>query len=331
MTQTTKHTADMEAIAVQGAGAALQAQQFATEEVISAFLSQLDCKQSSRSLYGRTLRQFFAWTTRTGRLLSAMTRADILAYRDGLISGDATADGKGRSTLTAACYLTAVKLFYTWLESVGAYPNITAGIKLPKRTKKYEKEPLTNEQAAALVQDASAANLRDAAIINLLLRTGLRTIEVVRANIEDLKEKGGMSVLYVQGKGHDSKDNFVILSGKCSEALTAYLQTRTGAAPTAPLFTCGSNNNKDGRLTTRTISGIAKAHLQAIGLNSRSYTAHSLRHTFGCSLLETTGSLHDTQLEMRHSSPATTEIYTYHTDERRRLKAAVVNQLDKLF
>lgn len=331
MKQTTKNTTDMKAIAVQDANTALQAQHFATEEVIAAFLAQLDGKESSRRLYGRTLRQFFAWTARTGRMLSAMTRADILAYRDGLISGEATTDGAGRSTLTAACYLTAVKLFYKWLASEGAYPNITDGIKLPKRANKFQKEPLTYEQAATLVQDAAGASLRDAAIINLLLRTGLRTIEVVRANIEDLQEKGGQSVLYVQGKGHDSKDNFVILSGKCAAALNAYLQTRTDAAPTAPLFTCGSNNNRGGRLTTRTISGIAKEHLKAIGLNSRSYTAHSLRHTFGCSMLETTGDIHNTQLAMRHSSPATTEIYTYHINERMRLKAAAENQLDKLF
>lgn len=312
--------------------ASLQAQAFDTDAVVELFLQQQDCKESSRALYRRTLRQFFAWVRRTGRMLNAMNRADILQYRDGIISGAAMEDGKGRSPLTAAAYLTAVKLFYTWLESVGAYPNIAASVKMPERANKFRREPLNNAQAAALCENAAqGGNLRDNAIVNLLLRTGMRTIEVVRANVEDLKTKAGTHVLYVQGKGKQDKSNFVILSPKCYTALQAYLATRTDTTPTAPLFTCDSNNNKGGRMTTRTISHIAKEHLQAIGLDSREYTAHSLRHTFGCSMLEETGDLHATQLAMRHANPGTTEIYTYHIDEMRRLRAAAENRLDNLF
>ena len=310
----------------------VQVQNIDTDAVISTFLQQYDCKDSSRHLYGRTLRQFFAWVHRTGRQIQYLTRTDILQYRDGLISGEATEDGNPRSTLTAASYLTSLKLFYEWLEAEKVCPNITAGIRLPKRAKKFEREPLTNEQARALVeQTAATATLRDTAIINLLLRCGLRTIEVVRADIGDIRTKGGKTLLYVQGKGHTAKDNFVILSDKCRSTLTAYLQTRKDATPQQPLFTCDSNNNKGGRMTTRTISHIAKQHLQGIGLDSRSYTAHSLRHTAACSLLEATNDMHAVQMTLRHANPATTQLYTYHIDERRRLKTAAELQLDNLF
>lgn len=311
---------------------ALQASGNNIEDVITAFISQLDCKESSRKLYTRTIKQFFAWVQRTGRSINALTRVDILNYRDGLIDGSTTTDGKAKSSLTAAAYLTSVKLFYVWAEAVKLYPNIAAGVKLPKREKRFEKEPLTNEQAAALLSSTAETNsLRNTAIVNLLLRTGLRTIEVVRANIEDLQTKAGTHVLYVQGKGHTSKDNFVILSPKCYAAVAAYLSTREDKSPEAPLFTCDSNNNKGGRMTTRTISAIAKENLKSIGLDSRSYTAHSLRHTCACSLLEETGDLHLVQMTLRHSNPATTQIYTYHTDERRRLRAAAEVRLDNLF
>jgi len=303
-----------------------------TDEAITLFLAQLDCMESSRKVYGRGLKQFFAWTQRTGKALNTLQRADVLQYRDGLLNGSAMEDGEARSSLTAASYLTALKLFYEWLESNKVCPNITAGIKLPKRAKKFEREPLTNTQAHALIeQTAETANLRDTAIINLLLRCGLRTIEVARADIRDIKEKGGSVVLYVQGKGHTAKDNFVILSDKCSAAIKAYLETRQNPAGNEPLFTCSSNNNKGGRMTTRTISGIAKTHLKGIGLNSRSYTAHSLRHTAACSLLEATDSLQLVQMTLRHANPATTQLYTYHIDERRRLQAAAEKQLDNLF
>lgn len=318
---------------------ALAAQQYATDEVLRTFLEQLDCKDSSRSLYARTLPLFFAWISRTGRLLHAVTRADIIAYRDGLIDGTATADGTKRSALTAAAYLTAVKLFYKWLESVGAYPNVTAGVKLPERNQKFEREPLTAEQARELCSAVErSGNLRDIAIINILVRCGLRTIEVIRADVSDIVLRGGILTLNVQGKGHVSKNNFVTLSAKCAADIQAYLATRhdiagkEGAAlQGVPLFTCDSNNNANGRLTTRTISGIAKKYLCAVGLNSRAYTAHSLRHTFGCLALDLyNDDIHAVQLQMRHASAATTQFYIYHRDEQRRIKLAKAHSIDTL-
>ena len=310
-------------------------------DIVDMFLRQHDCScESSRKLYGRALRQFFAWVERTGRNLQELTRADVIAFRDNILQGYTYTDANGtevnepaKSSLTAASYLTAVKLFYSWLhEENNLMTDIAAGVKLPKREKRYEREALTNAQAHTLIeQTAATANTRDTAIINLLLRCGLRTIEVVRADVGDIKTKGGAWVLYVQGKGHQHKDNFVILSDKCRSALSAYLQERGNPDSSAPLFTCDSNRNKDGRLTTRTISGIAKRHLQGIGLNSRSYTAHSLRHTAACSLLEATDNIHLVQMTLRHQSAATTSLYTYHIEERRRLKAAAEQKLDALF
>lgn len=302
------------------------------DALIQAWALQLDCAASSRSLYVRALRQYFGWIKRTGRILACMTRADIIAYKDGLINGTSTADGKAKSTLTAASYLTAVKLFYKWMHANnGLITDITEGVKLPKRMNKFEREPLTNTQAQELTEEVATASLRDAAIINLLIRTGMRTIEVCRANIEDMQLMAGQVVLYVQGKGHTGKDNFVILSDKCRAAIADYLATRPDAAPTEPLFTCDSNNNKGGRLTTRTISHIAKTHLQAIGLDSRAYTAHSLRHTFGTRLLKETNDFNLVQLSLRHASATTTQKYTYHIDAERRIEAAQRHSIDNLY
>ena len=48
------------------------------------FLSGLDVKESSRRLYGRTLKQFFSWVSSTGRNLSQMTKGDIDEYKSPL-------------------------------------------------------------------------------------------------------------------------------------------------------------------------------------------------------------------------------------------------------
>lgn len=296
-------------------------------EVIDMFAAQADCKESSRRTYRRNIKTFFAWVEASGRRIDALTRADIIAFKENLIAED----GADKSTLTAAAYLTAVKLFYKWAEGVKLYPNIADGVKLPKRYSRFEKEPLTAEQAQRLVSEVSAGeSLRDEAIINLMLRTALRCTEVVSANVGDFKQEAGRNVLYIKGKGRDSKDNLVIISDKCASYLRAYLATRKDASPAAPLFTCNSNRNEGGRLTTRSVSRIAKGHLKAIGLDGRAYTAHSLRHSTACLLLGAGVSMDMVQKTLRHANPATTQAYTYHLDKQRRLAMAVESKLDDI-
>ena len=329
--------ADQDAAVVVAGTAVVASTDISADAVVDMFLAQYDAEDSSIALYRRALRQFFAWVRRTGRTTQTLTQADIVAYKKGMLTGDA--DGTRKSPLTAASYLNAVKLFYAWVHNYdGSIPNITAGVDLPKRAKKFERKPLTEAKAAELLTEASAtAPARDRAIINLLLKCGLRTIEVVRADIKDVQRIGDDMVLYVQGKGQQSKNNFVPLSADTYNAIAAYLNTRPTATPDEPLFTCTGNRNKGGRLTTRTISGIARTHLDAIGLThsygerNSAYTAHSLRHTYGCAILKATDDYHITQLLLRHASPATTQQYVYHLDEERRLRAAKLYNIDNIY
>jgi integrase/recombinase XerC/integrase/recombinase XerD len=62
------------------------------------------------------------------------------------------------------------------------YPNIAKGIKSPKRKNAFRKQALTPGQSRELLTYFKTQCLMDYAIANLLLRTGLRTIEIVRAN-----------------------------------------------------------------------------------------------------------------------------------------------------
>ena len=299
-------------------------------QIVDAFIAQQPGKDSTRYTYRRSLNQFIAWVYDTGRNLDKLTKADVVAYLAYLLPDEV--DAAHKSALTASSYFTAVKLFYKWAADNLAYPNIAAGVPLPRRAKVFRKEALTPEEAHALLDEVEAtATTRDTAIVNLLLRNGLRTIEVTRANVEDLQTKAGRTILYVQGKGHNEKDTPVVISPKCKAALTAYLDTRPTAKGHEPLFTCTSHNNQDGRLTTRTISGLVKQHLRAIGIDDRAYTAHSLRHTCACSLLDATGDLEAVRGVLRHSSVNTTRIYTYHIEERRRLAEAPELCLDNVF
>lgn len=294
------------------------------ENLVDAFISSQDVKLSSKNLYRRTLKQYFNWVDTTNYLLNEIARPQLLEYKDYLLSS-------GMSSLTVGSYITSVRRFYEWTEANKFYPNVAKGIKTPKRKQQFKKQPLLPAQATALLNFYQDKALRDYAIISLLLRTGLRTIEVIRASVEDITFKGGQRVLLVQGKGRDEKDNFVLLTDKTYQPIAEYLATRENVKSSDPLFTSTSNNSKGERLTTRTISYIAKEGLKAIGLDEKSYTAHSLRHTTAVNILRAGGSLETAQFTLRHSNPATTQIYTATLNEERRLQNSGEALIDNLY
>ena len=294
------------------------------DELVDSFINSQDVKQSSKLLYRRTLKQYFNWVSKKGYLLSDITRTELLQYKEDLLTS-------GMSSLTVGSYITSVRRFYEWTEANKFYPNVAKGIKTPKRKQQFKKQPLLPAQATALLDYYQSKALRDYAIITLLLRTGLRTVEVIRATVGDITFKGSQRVLLVQGKGRDEKDNFVVLTDKTYLPIAQYLATRKDVNSTDPLFISTSNNSKGDKLTTRTISYIAKEGLKAIGLDERSFTAHSLRHTTAVNILRAGGSLETAQFTLRHSNPATTQIYTATLNEERRLQNSGEALIDSLY
>ena len=294
------------------------------EDLVDSFINSQDVKQSSKLLYRRTLKQFFNWVTKKNYSLSEIARPQLLEYKEEILAS-------GMSSLTVGSYITSVRRFYEWTEANKFYPNIAKGIKSPKRKQQFKKQPLLPSQATALLNYYEGKVLRDYAIINLLLRTGLRTVELMRAKVEDIIFKGSQRVLLVQGKGRDEKDDFVLLTDKTYQPLAEYLATRGNINPSEPLFISTSNNSSGDSLTTRSISYIAKEGLKAIGLNEKAFTAHSLRHTTAVNILRAGGSLETAQFTLRHSNPATTQIYTSTLNEERRLLNSGEALLDSLY
>ena len=294
-------------------------------ELIASFISSQDVSESSRELYKRTLSQYFAWIERERKKLSTLTRTDVLAYKDAL-------QEHNLSSLTIGSYITAVRKFYEWAEAEKLYPNIAKGIKTPRRQQAFKKQHLTDAKSRELLEHFQSQSLRDYAIVSLILRTGLRTIEVARANIEDITFKGERRILKVWGKGRIEKDDFVVLSEKAYLPIRNYLAVaRKGAKSGEPLFTSTSHQNHGERLSTKAISSLCKDGLKAIGLDGREFTAHSLRHTTAVAILKHGGQLTDVQSVLRHTSPVTSQIYTESVKEELRLQNAPEMMLDNAF
>ena len=257
---------------------------------------------------------------------------------------------------TIAQYLRSVCQFFRWTASKGLYPDIAANIHAPKlRHDRHSKEALTapevlaieksiaqraqeRTQAAQNAQKDAAGRLQRSteqgkrlyAMYLLAVNAGLRTVEISRANIKDLETKGGQTWLYIWGKGHTEPDQRKPLAPEVAAAVKEYLKSRTDK-PTgnSPLFVSTGNRSRGKRIAPTTISTMLKRAMQEAGFDSERITAHSLRHTAGTNVQEITGNLYATQLYMRHSNPATTEIYL-HT-ETEQAEAGIAQQLYNLY
>lgn len=312
------------------------------EVVLDTYLSEFDLNSSTRHTYKRSLSSFFSWIEETGRKLNNLDRADIVEYKQSLKK-------RSLSLNTINGYIVAVRQFYTWAEGRKLYPNIASGIRVKGRANKFEKEHLSDAKIAELLEYfRNKGNIRDYAMINLMLRTGLRTIEVARLQAKDITFKGDRRVLQIRGKGHEEKDSFVILSDKAYAPIKDYLKTRGRVKPEEALFSAKSRNKAyyssmenesstmagilpDG-LTTRAISGICKKGLSAIGLEGVNFSAHSLRHTTAVQILKNTNfEIAKAQEVLRHSSIDTTRIYLSSFKEEARLQEATELKLDNAF
>lgn len=288
---------------------AISAAQGLSEDTYLRFVAFADVKEKSVETYTRALRQMFRFFADNG--IRNPQREDILSYRESL-------KASGKKPTTIQNYITATRLFFQWTEQERIYPNVAAHVKGAKLNREHKKDYLTSSQSKAVlagIDRSSLTGLRDYAIVALMLTDALRTIEVSRANIEDLRTLGDFTVLYIQGKGRDEKAEYVKVPQPVEKAIRDYLKARGEADPTEPLFTSTSNNSKGGRLSTRTISGICKGSMVEAGYNSERLTAHSLRHTAVTLSLINGRPLEEVQEFARHANIATTMIYNHALDK----------------
>lgn len=286
------------------------------------FLRYLGVSTSSAQLYKKGLAIFFSYLYEHG--IRYPCREDILAFRETLRSRYKAA--------TVQAYIVAVRRFFKWLVLEGFYQNdITEGIKGAKIGHCFKKDYLTSTQVKSILDRIDVSTqygIRDYALFALMVTTGLRTIEVVRANIGDLRPLGNKTVLYIQGKGRDDKAEYVDVSSQVETCLRMYIQQSGVKDPSAALFSSIGNRSRGKRLQTRAIRGIVKKRLKDAGFDTDRLTSHSLRHTAITLSLLGGRSLAEAQQFARHVTITTTQMYN-HALERDTNKCAevVANQI----
>jgi site-specific recombinase XerD len=152
----------------------------------------------------------------------------------------------------------------------------------------------------------------------LLYSSGLRVSEISHLKITDIDSKS-MRIKVVQGKG--SKDRYTLLSQQVLVELRAYYIIYK---PKEYLF----NGSGPGRpLSVGSIQHLVQKALIQLGLESKNYTVHTIRHSFATHLVDNGTDLHTVKELLGHSSLQTTMRYMHLTTKR---IEGIVNPYDVL-
>ncbi len=252
------------------------------------------------------------------RLLLSVTRADLVAFRTHLRD-------VGLSTLATNRRLAGIGSFLRELQLQGYRPdNPCERLRTLRTSGDYSPtRGLTAEQARALLAapiGEELPDLRDRALLSLMLRNGLRAAEVVGLRVGDLGESQGFRVATVHGKG--GKLRQAKLAGATWEAVQSWCEAsgRWAAGREAPVFVAVRKCGKGAAgvwiaagqpLTTRSLARILRGWAEA-ALPPEVVAhlhPHALRHAFATLALEAGASLRRVQYAMGHSDPRTTERY----------------------
>jgi site-specific recombinase XerD len=221
-------------------------------------------------LYGQSIIYFSAWLVEKGLPadLSSLTRDNVLGWLDALRA-------RGLTTGTIRTRWRGLRRFTSWLVAEDILANDPlAGIVVDKP----ESPPvpiLSDEELTALINACKGKgfnDLRDAAVIRLLIDCGLRVSELTGIDTKDLHLDADS--VEVTGKG--SRVRMAYFGSKTGLALDRYLRARRAHRhATDPALFLGER----GRFTPDGVRERLKVRAERAGLDARLVHPHRFRHT----------------------------------------------------
>ncbi|ABK19465.1 tyrosine-type recombinase/integrase [Syntrophobacter fumaroxidans] len=240
-------------------------------------------------------------------------RAVTAGFLDQVFSAGAVTESERgpRSAASLHRMKAAVRAFFAWAVEVGVVDdNPARSIRMQRLPRKLPVFLTTAEKKRLLKElkgrtDFSA--LRDRAMIEVLLGTGIRLGELAALDMDDIDLDA--KHLRVRAKGNVPQVKFI--KTDLRTLLRRYLaeRRRHGRPEMEALFL----SNRDGRLCQRQIANRLAHWLRKAGIE-KELTPHGLRHTFATHLYGATNDLLVVQRALGHRDVSTTQIYTHLVD-----------------
>jgi len=240
-------------------------------------------------------------------------RAVTAGFLDQVFSAGAVTESERgpRSASSLHRMKAAVRAFFAWASEAGVVDdNPARSIRMHRLPRKLPVFLTTTEKKRLLKElkgrsDFSA--LRDRAMIEVLLGTGIRLGELAALDMDDIDLDA--KHLRVRAKGNVPQVKFI--KTDLRTLLRRYLaeRRRHGRQEIEALFL----SNRDGRLCQRQIANRLAHWLRKAGIE-KELTPHGLRHTFATHLYGATNDLLVVQRALGHRDVSTTQIYTHLVD-----------------
>ena len=205
----------------------------------------------------------------------------------------------------------AVRAFFAWAAEAGEVnDNPARSIRMHRLPRKLPVFLTTAEKKRLLKElkgRTDFSTLRDRAMIEVLLGTGIRLGELAALDMDDIDLDA--KHLRVRAKGNVPQVKFI--KTDLRTLLRRYLaeRRRHGRPEMEALFL----SNRDGRLCQRQIANRLSHWLRRAGIE-KELTPHGLRHTFATHLYGATNDLLVVQRALGHRDVSTTQIYTHLVD-----------------
>ena len=205
----------------------------------------------------------------------------------------------------------AVRAFFAWAVETGVVgDNPARSIRMHRLPRKLPVFLTTAEKKRLLKElkgRTDFSTLRDRAMIEVLLGTGIRLGELAALDMDDIDLDA--KHLRVRAKGNVPQVKFI--KTDLRTLLRRYLaeRRRHGRPEMEALFL----SNRDGRLCQRQIANRLAHWLRKAGIE-KELTPHGLRHTFATHLYGATNDLLVVQRALGHRDVSTTQIYTHLVD-----------------
>lgn len=259
--------------------------------------------------YWSQVRAWAAWCQAQACCLATAPATAVKAYRQALVEA-------GYQPASIAHKLAVLRRFYAAAVAADlCAENPALGVHPPRERRAPEFLPCLAEGEllrllAAVPRTTTVPALRDRAVLALLAVQGLRTVEITRANVEDLYT-GEPVVLRVRGK---MRDRLLPLRPDLAAVLQAYLAARGAVARDAagtPLVTAVGHRAGGHRLSRRGVRYVVDGYLRQAGLKRPGVSDHALRHTAATLAYKYTRDLRAVQHMLGHADPRTTARYAH--------------------
>ncbi|MDD2785986.1 MAG: tyrosine-type recombinase/integrase [Patescibacteria group bacterium] len=287
----------------------------------------LDYLLVGRNFSSRTTEAYKHDLNKFVEYLESVGKTNILVVTEKDVMGFLSSLTETNGAVTKARKLSSIKSLFKYLKRekiIKANPiSDIESPKLPHKKPTYLTQTEYQILIATVKREATPFYLsRDLAIVTLLLGTGIRLSELVGLTLDEVNlEHSGRSIK-VRGKG--DKERIIPLTDELVSILEHYLKTRPNVSSNH-LFISRLGE----QLCARSVYGLVKKYLKATGIQKNNRMAvHSLRHTFGTSLMNNGVNIVVIQELMGHRNLETTRRYLHITsaDLRKGVDTLVLNK-----